>query len=586
MSQKLSYFLFLFLCFSLNTFLNAQTQHDSLAKYSFKEIEKKFYDTRFTDKNLCKLYAEKYLSKAKLSGDKVKISRGYFHMAIFYYVVSNKDLLSIQYTDSIIETCKTCKNKDFPAMGYYTKGAYQYDLGMEKKALNNFLETLKILKINNNVRLELKTRNAIISTNSNWIADDKTLKYLLELLNFLKKQKNYNEEYAQVISNLSIEYGRRGNYKKQLEYAKLGIDEKLQGVRSPSHYNFVAYAGTAQYYLENYEATIDSSLKALPHLIKINDRDVILRYYYIAKSYDKLKQFEKAQFYFLKTDSIYQATKDIYPEMRIAYEYIIDYYKSKNDAENQIKYYDRLLEVDKIIDSAYTYVKETIEKKFDTPQAIAERARLVEALETKKNAWKYRFGAISAILLVILGILVAAFRRQKYYKKRFENIMSIERISTPLNASSDKRKRDVSIQQSESAEAFESQKIEAKDLGVPKEIIESILNQLKKFEDTKKFTKQVSITSLAKNLKTNPKYLSKVINWHYKKNFSQYISELRIEYVISRLKEDSKFRNYTIKAIAKEAGFGNTESFSKAFHKSTGIKPSYFIKELQKRLES
>ncbi|MGH1387399.1 helix-turn-helix domain-containing protein, partial [Kordia sp.] len=132
----------------------------------------------------------------------------------------------------------------------------------------------------------------------------------------------------------------------------------------------------------------------------------------------------------------------------------------------------------------------------------------------------------------------------------------------------------------------ETKDTQEKDIGVPQEIIDTILSQLTKFEDTKKFTKQVSITSLAKNLKTNPKYLSKVINWHYKKNFSHYISELRIEYVISRLKEDSKFRNYTIKAIAQEAGFGNTESFSKSFHKSTGIKPSYFIKELQKRFES
>ncbi len=33
-------------------------------------------------------------------------------------------------------------------------------------------------------------------------------------------------------------------------------------------------------------------------------------------------------------------------------------------------------------------------------------------------------------------------------------------------------------------------------------------------------------------------------------------------------------------AIAEEAGFNTAESFSKAFFKKTGIKPSYFIKEL------
>lgn len=552
--------------------LNAQTQIDSLAKYSYEELEKKFYDTRYTDKDLCKLYAQKYLSKAKRDGDKVKISRGYFHMSIFYYVVSNKDLTSIQYADSITEVCKHCKDKDFPAMGYYSKGAHLYDSGKPKDALEPLLEALEVLKLNRNITLEIDTRNAIIALKSNWSSSKETLKHQLELFNFIRKQKNYKKEYkvayAISIYNLSVEYGKNRNYKKQLEFAKLGIDEKIKDVKEVSYYDYVSRAGVAQYYLGNYKASIDSCLKALPYLLKINTRDVMMRLYYIAKSYDKLKQPEKAHFHFLKADSIYQATKDIFPEMRDAYEHIIEYYKSKNDVQNQIKYYDRLIAVDKVIDSTYTYVTETVNKKFDTPQAIAERNRLVEEAKAKESSWKYSFAAISAILLVILGVLVAAFRRQKYYKRRFENIMSIEQSRNALNQTKEK----------------ETSK--KKDIDVPEEIVESILQQLETFEASQKFTKQISLTELAKKLGTNPKYLSKVINGHYQKNFSTYINELRIEYVISKLKEDSKFRNYTIKAIGKEAGFGNTESFSKAFLKTTGINVSYFINQLQKRLES
>jgi AraC-like DNA-binding protein len=46
------------------------------------------------------------------------------------------------------------------------------------------------------------------------------------------------------------------------------------------------------------------------------------------------------------------------------------------------------------------------------------------------------------------------------------------------------------------------------------------------------------------------------------------------------LKEDQKFRKYTIKAIAIEIGFNTDQAFSKAFHKKTGVFPSSFIKEL------
>lgn len=54
-------------------------------------------------------------------------------------------------------------------------------------------------------------------------------------------------------------------------------------------------------------------------------------------------------------------------------------------------------------------------------------------------------------------------------------------------------------------------------------------------------------------------------------------------FVIDKLNEDSIFRKYTVQAIAQEIGFNNSEAFSKAFYKKTGIYPSYFIKELEKQ---
>ncbi|MDE1205393.1 helix-turn-helix domain-containing protein [Tenacibaculum sp. LAR 2:5] len=78
-------------------------------------------------------------------------------------------------------------------------------------------------------------------------------------------------------------------------------------------------------------------------------------------------------------------------------------------------------------------------------------------------------------------------------------------------------------------------------------------------------------------------YLSKIINHFKKESFSNYLNNLRIEYIVHRLKEDKVLRKFTIRTIADEAGFNNAESFSKAFFKAKGIKPSYFLKELEKR---
>lgn len=82
-------------------------------------------------------------------------------------------------------------------------------------------------------------------------------------------------------------------------------------------------------------------------------------------------------------------------------------------------------------------------------------------------------------------------------------------------------------------------------------------------------------------MNTNSKYLSKVIKYYHSKSFSPYVNDLRIDYTIGRLKVDHKIQNYTIKAIAAEAGFNSAEAFSKYFYKKNGIYPSYFIKQLK-----
>lgn len=121
-----------------------------------------------------------------------------------------------------------------------------------------------------------------------------------------------------------------------------------------------------------------------------------------------------------------------------------------------------------------------------------------------------------------------------------------------------------------------------KDSAVPKEITNNILEGLRQFEGREDFlSKNISLKELANNLKTNTTYLSSVINSKEKKNFSKYISDLRIEYCVEKIKKDKKFRSYSIKAISSEVGFKSQEAFSKAFYKKTGIYPSYFISKLK-----
>jgi AraC-like DNA-binding protein len=91
------------------------------------------------------------------------------------------------------------------------------------------------------------------------------------------------------------------------------------------------------------------------------------------------------------------------------------------------------------------------------------------------------------------------------------------------------------------------------------------------------------VKTLSEDFETNSKYLSKIVNVYKNKTFINYINDLRIDYAVINLQESKTARKYTLQALAFEYGFNTTESFSKAFSKKTGLKPSYFIIELQSK---
>jgi len=108
-----------------------------------------------------------------------------------------------------------------------------------------------------------------------------------------------------------------------------------------------------------------------------------------------------------------------------------------------------------------------------------------------------------------------------------------------------------------------------------------LLTRLNKFELTKEYLKpDISLQSLAKKLDTNTKYLSETINTHKQKNFNLYINELRVNYVLLKLKDEKIYRNYKIKYLADESGFSSHSLFASIFKSVTGMSPMLYIKFL------
>lgn len=125
-----------------------------------------------------------------------------------------------------------------------------------------------------------------------------------------------------------------------------------------------------------------------------------------------------------------------------------------------------------------------------------------------------------------------------------------------------------------------------KNLSIPKETEDLLLNKLEKFEAGKKYlSKDISLAQMASQFETNTKYLSEVINKYKQKNVNLYINELRINYIVTKLKDDPKYLQYKVSYLAEECGFSSHSSFSSVFKNITGITPNVFIQFLSRDIE-
>jgi len=116
---------------------------------------------------------------------------------------------------------------------------------------------------------------------------------------------------------------------------------------------------------------------------------------------------------------------------------------------------------------------------------------------------------------------------------------------------------------------------------IDSELEEKILKALDDLTRTKQFLhSEFTLQAFAKELQTNSTYVSSIVNNRKKQTFKSLITEMRINYIIDKLRNDKKYRNYTIKALAAEVGYTNASAFTRVFKKHQNQTPSEFVASL------
>jgi YesN/AraC family two-component response regulator len=386
-------------------------------------------------------------------------------------------------------------------------------------------------------------------------------------------QSNNNQnDMLPIIFAVSDGYLRLGKTDSAAYYVDLGKRES-EIVNDSVFKNYFDFQdGLIDFKRGKFSLSISKIETSLPLIKKLNDYgNIACGNYYQGESFLQTNNIEKAIEKFKTIDSVYQITKDIHPDYRKAYEHLIEHYNSTGNLKEELKYIRKLLGVDQNLNSSYKTITKNLAVSYDTPRLINQKNQIINEIESVSKMKTMMIVLSIVFLLGILFYLIISIRKKQRIEENFNKLLNESaQIINPINIESNSENIVKPLNDNNRNE-------------IPEEIIELVKKELIVFQKEKKFlNKNLKLTSMADMFNTNTKYLSGVLNQHMGISFSNYLSDLRVSFAIDKLKEDTKFRMYTIKAIAEDSGFNNVESFSKSFYKKTGMRPSLFIKKLTK----
>lgn len=111
---------------------------------------------------------------------------------------------------------------------------------------------------------------------------------------------------------------------------------------------------------------------------------------------------------------------------------------------------------------------------------------------------------------------------------------------------------------------------------LPEEIREDLLKRLIRLMEEEKIyaDKTLSLDSVSRQLHSNQKYISQLINEEFHQNFNHFVNSYRVKKAMTLLSDVNN--HHTIEATYEEAGFNSKSTFNTAFKKITGVTPSTF----------
>lgn len=577
--RKLLFILLLFFIsesFSLHVrgISNDTTRVNSVQNLSDEELLRRI-EVYYSDTLKVKELAIEYIKRGKQKRDSIMIARGFDRLCRMRF-----DSTSLKYTDSILNYTRLMNHRTYPSMAYTLKAHVYASLNKISLAMDNYILAYEssnnsLNKLYNKTQLlylyyDWGSPKVILSKSFELLDETKELSFEKEIASYVRSSiaitdSLINEEKAYWTFNANDMICVSQLLSKDFQKARSFLKRNELIASSVNNHELKRRLKIRSAELDYYQGDYFSCIRIHDSLMKLHnaDRSINNSHFYLGASYMKLRQYDKGLYHLEKLDSIITNDNFITRDFLEMYVILKDYYNETGNKNKEIYYLNSLIKANNRIIETAASISPKYQQEFETPLLLAEKEKLIAQLEWEQGKEKRKQLFTVGLLFLSLGAGFYYFWKQNQYKKRFHALIK-NGLEDQQEFKTDQKRNDISAA-----------------------IIEDILHKLERFESKHQFTrKDTSLQSVAKRFNTNSSYLSKVVNLKKDKNFSQYISELRIAYAVDQLKNNPRFRKYTIKAIAEEVGFGNAQSFSKAFYSRTGIQPSYFIRNLNKQKQA
>jgi AraC-like DNA-binding protein len=528
---------------------------DSLQTKSYNYLEERI-DQFETDSSKAAVYLYSYLHKAQKEQKWNETLKGYQNL-----MHASPEKLRTKFADSMVYVAKKSNDNKLIGSAYLTKGIVYYSLKRHNSALDNYLTANNYISRTNDDYLVYKLKYHIALVKYYLGYYDEAISLLKECISYFKKEQP--RPYLNSLHSLGLCYNRKGNYGLCTETNSLGLKEcKILGIKEMEVY-FIHSEGINDYFKKNYTSSIKNIQSSIEEMKEKKDfGNESVGYFYIGKSYWELRKFELAIPYFKKVDYLFNTKGYLRPDLREMYELLINYYKNNENPKLQLYYIDQLLKADRVLNDTFKYLVGKINKEYQTQELVLEKEKIQIQLQNKSYNYSKLVIFTSLLFLCFLFMTFRYYRNRKLYQKNYDEWM--------LNSNDEVNKP----RQKNEKPAI---------LDINPDTVSFILKQLEKFEREKKFIqKDWNLSKLSTAFNSNPRYLSNIIRHYRDKVFTEYINDLRIDYIISLLQSNEKARNFKNEALAEEAGFSSTQLFAQVFKAKTGMPTAFFIKQIRK----